>query len=146
MDVSGKGQGKRISHKGTVVGLEDGTARVEIVSESACASCHAAGLCGASESAGKVIMVRIRPWESFKVGDRVEVSLSRTLGLKAVLLSYVVPVFILMIFVVFLSKAVKSELLVGLASLSGIILYYCVLYLFRDSLRGEYEFSITKTL
>lgn len=146
MDNSDKVQGRKISHKGTVVGLEEGMARVEIVSASACSSCHAAGLCGASESASKVILVKVRPWESFKVGDRVEVSLSRALGLKAVLLSYVVPVFILMFFVVILSKAVKSELLVGLASLSGIILYYCVLYLFRDSLRGEYEFSITKTL
>lgn len=135
-----------ISHRGTVVSVSDGVAQVEIVSSSACSSCRAAGLCGSSESALKTVSVRLRPWDSCQAGDVVEVAVTKSMGMAAVLLSYVIPVFILLIFVLFLSKIAVSELLVGLGAVSGLALYYLVLYLFRDRLKGKYEFTINKKL
>lgn len=133
---------QNISHRGVIVSIEGSQASVEIVSTSACASCHAAGLCGASESSTKVINARIRPWESFQVGQEVDVCLSRNLGLKAVILSYVIPLLILLILILFLSIVTDSELLAGLIGIAGVGAWYFVLYLFRDSLRGEYEFTM----
>ena len=46
-----------ISHKGRVVSADSKKVSVEIVSESACAACHAAGLCGMSESRKKIVEV-----------------------------------------------------------------------------------------
>lgn len=131
-----------VSHKGKIVSIEDGKAFVEVVSQSACSSCHAAGLCGASESARKLIEVRLHAPATYSVGQEVEVCLSQKMGLKAVLLSYVIPVMILILLILFLPKMIDSELLTGICALGGVAVYYFVLYFFRSSMKDEYEFYI----
>lgn len=46
---------ERIIHKGIIKSVERGRLLVEIVSDSACASCKAKGACGASESVEKIV-------------------------------------------------------------------------------------------
>ena len=132
-----------ISHRGTIVSIEGGTASVEIISQSACSTCHAAGLCSASESAVKMVEVKVHSWENYHEGQQVDVFLAKSMGLKAVLISYVIPVLILMILILFLSFVTDSELLAGLCGLGGTALYYLVLYFFRGSLSGRYEFTMS---
>ena len=131
-----------VSHKGRILSVDDRMVHVEIVSESACSACHAAGLCGMSESKIKVVDVPLRPGETFTVGQEVEVCLARKTGMKAVLLSYVIPVLILLILILSLSKIGLGELISGLLSLLGVAIYYVILFLFRDRMAGEYEFYI----
>ena len=89
-----------VSHKGKVVSVGKGKVSVQIVSESACSACHAAGLCGASESKKKIVDVPVYGDQAYSIGQEVEVCLARKMGLKAVLLSYVIPLVILLIFFV----------------------------------------------
>ena len=88
---------------GKVLSVGPKVTTVEIVSKSACASCHAAGLCTAFESVQKQVEVPTDPAAGFTPGEEVEVTLRGSLGTKAVLLAYVVPLFILLILVVSLS-------------------------------------------
>ena len=133
-----------ISHKGKVVSKGQGKVEVEIISESACAACHAAGLCGMAESRKKIVEVpSIRP-DDFSMGQEVEVCLAPRTGLKAVLLSYVVPVMILLILILSLSKIGLGELVAGLLSIAGVAVYYLVLFLFKDHLAEGYEFFIRR--
>ena len=132
-----------ISHKGTVIYSDADVVRVGIVSESACASCHASGLCGMAGSKKKTVEVPSRGM-SYQVGDEVEVCLAQKTGLKAVLFSYVVPVLILLILILSLPKIGLGELVCGVVSLGGIALYYLVLYLCRDHLAEGYEFYIRR--
>ena len=131
-----------VSHKGTVISSDRRTVKVEIVSESACASCHAAGLCGVSESKRKIVEVPARGGREYIPGQEVEVCLARKAGMKAVLFSYALPALILLILILSLSKIGLGELAIGLITLSGVALYYVVLYLFRDRLSEGYEFYI----
>ncbi|MBQ0043952.1 MAG: SoxR reducing system RseC family protein [Bacteroidales bacterium] len=131
-----------ISHVGKIIAITPEVTTVEIISESACSQCHARGLCGASEEVAKHIRVRTVPDSGNAVGDTVRVCLKKSLGMKAVMLSYVIPVIILMIFVVSLSVLFESDWLVGLVTLAGVAAYYGILYLMRDRLDGEYEFYI----
>ena len=133
-----------VSHKGRVIGSDKDTIRIEIVSESACASCHASGLCGISESKKKVVEVPARGNEGYTTGQEVEVCLARRAGMKAVLFSYVLPVLLLLILILSLSKIGLGELAVGGLSLLGVAGYYLVLFLCRDRLAGGYEFYIRK--
>jgi len=134
---------EEISHDGIVVEVSKDTTTVEILSKSACSACHARGLCGASEEAVKRIEVRNLPGAVIhEVGDPVKVSLEKSLGLKAVLVSYVIPVLILLIIVVSLSMVSVSEWIVGLAALGGMATYYLILYLTKDRIAGKYEFHI----
>ena len=131
-----------VSHKGKVLSTDGGMVRVEIVSESACAACHASGLCGLAESRKKIIDVPQTPGHVFEPGEEVEVCLARKTGMKAVLLSYVVPVGILLILILSLSIVGLGELVAGVLSIAGVALYYLVLYFFRDRLADGYEFYI----
>ncbi len=133
---------KQVSHRGRIVSIDGNRISVEIVSKSACASCQAAAFCGASELKKKIVDVTVADARGWTVGQDVEVCLSRRKGLKAVLLSYVIPVLILIILIVSLSEVEVSELIAGLVSLGGVSLYYLIIYLFRESLSGDYEFSI----
>ena len=133
-----------ISHKGKVVSADSDKVRVEIVSESACSACHAAGLCGMAESRKKIVEVPAHLGQEYVPGQEVEVCLAPKTGLKAVLLSYVLPVMILLILILSLYKIGIGELASGLLSIMGVALYYLVLYLFRDRLAEGYEFFIRR--
>lgn len=131
-----------ISHKGKVISSGQGIISVEIVSESACSACHAAGLCGMSESRKKIVEVPAVHGRDFSVGQEVEVCLAPKTGLKAVLLSYVIPAMILLILILSLPLIGLGELAGGLLAVAGVALYYLILYLFKGRLAGEYEFYI----
>ena len=131
-----------VSHKGRIVAADKGSVSVEIISESACASCHAAGLCGLTESKKKTVVVPVRDPEAYEIGQEVEVCLGTKAGMKAVLLSYVLPVLFLLILILSLSKIGLGELATGGISLLGVAGYYLVLYFFRDRLAEGYEFYI----
>ena len=135
---------KEISHTGRIVSVDGRTATVEIVSRSACASCHAAGLCTASEAAVKRITVKLSPADDYATGEEVLVLLRGSMGAKAVLLAYAVPLFILMILVVSLSFTDVHELAAGAAGLGGVAVWYLILYRFRDRLEREYDFYIRR--
>ena len=133
-----------VSHKGTVISVGQDRISVRIVSESACSACHAAGLCGASESKNKIVDVPVYGGQTYSVGQEVEVCLARKMGLKAVSLSYVSPLVILLILVLTLSSIGLGELVCGLASIGGVALYYLILYFRRDSLAEGYVFYVRK--
>ena len=133
-----------VSHKGKVVSVGKDTVSVQIVSESACSACHAAGLCGASESKKKIVDVPVYGDQAYSIGQEVEVCLARKMGLKAVLLSYVIPLVILLILVLSLSYIGFGELASGLVSIGGVALYYLILYFRRDSLAEGYVFYVRK--
>lgn len=133
-----------VSHKGMVVSVGKGSVSVRIVSESACSSCHAAGLCGAAESRKKIVEVPLYGAQTYSIGQEVEVCLARKMGLKAVLLSYVIPLMILLILVLSLSSIGLGELASGLVSIGGIAVYYLILYLCRNRLAEGYVFYIRK--
>jgi sigma-E factor negative regulatory protein RseC len=131
---------KEISHTGKVISVGPQVTTVEIVSKSACASCHAASLCTAFESVRKEVEVPTDPSAGFAVGDEVEVQLRGSLGPKAAVLAYVIPLFILLILVVSLSFTGMHELAVAAVGLGGMALWYGILWLCRGSLEREYRF------
>jgi len=133
---------KEISHIGKIVEVNPQFTTVEIISQSACSACHASGLCGMSEYTKKAIQVATDPYKEYQVGDEVEVLLKQSLGVKAVWISYAIPLIILMILVLSLSLFLKNELWVGLISIAGVAFYYLCIYLFRDKLTQEYVFYI----
>lgn len=135
-----------ISHVGVVQSVDSRRTVVEIVSTSACAACHAKGLCTASEAAKKEVVVPTDPSVAYSVGEEVDVVLAESLGLKAVLISYVVPLSILLILVVSLSYTNLHEVLAGLIGVAAAGIYYLILYLRRDAISKEYSFQLRKRL
>ena len=131
-----------ISHRGIITAMTPELTTVEIISISACAECHAKGVCGMSESKMKEISVPTDPYSDRKVGDEVDVVLKKSMGLKAVWISYVIPLFILMILILSLSSVTVHEVYAGLGAIGGVALYYLLIYIFRDRLAKDFVFYI----
>ncbi|MDD7236681.1 MAG: SoxR reducing system RseC family protein [bacterium] len=136
---------EEIRHSGIVKEITPSTIVVEIEGKSACSQCHAKGACAASESKIKRIDVRRTPNVEVEVGERVEVVLKASLGLKAVFISYVLPLIILLILLLTLPNMGVSELLTGLISLLAVGGYFVVIYLLRKRLAAQFDFVIAKT-
>ena len=130
-----------ISHIGKIVDIAPDFITVEIVAESACATCHAAGMCGTADATHKAITVpaTVGNWA---VGQEVKVLLKRSMGFKAVWLAYAIPLAVLLAVLLGLNAAGVGELASGLVAIGAVALYYLVLLLFRDKLRNEYSFYI----
>ena len=131
-----------IAHSGRILEITPDFTTVQILVSSACSACHAKGLCGMSEEEEKVIMVPTDPLAEQNVGDEVKVMTKMTMGLKAVWISYVVPLAVLMILILSLSCFIENELLVGAISIAGTAFYYFGIWLFRDRLSNEFVFYI----
>ncbi len=131
-----------IIHEGRILEITPDFTTVEIVVSSACSACHARGLCGMSEAEEKVIMVPTDPYTEYKVGDTVCVYTKMTMGLKAVWISYIIPLFILMILILSLSVVIANEYLRGGLAIAGVAVYYFVIWLLKDKLSDQFEFYI----
>ena len=131
-----------IRHEGKIVEITPEFTTVEILVSSACAACHAKGLCGMSETEEKVIMVPTDPYAEHKVGDKVTVMTKMSMGMKAVWISYVIPLAVLMILILTLSMVIDSQAVCGLSAVGGVALYYFVIWLLRSRLENEFTFYI----
>lgn len=131
-----------IAHEGRIVEITPDFTTVEIIASSACSACHAKTLCGMSEDKEKLIMVTTDGFRELHVGDQVTVMTKMSMGLKAVWISYVIPLAVLMILILTLSGFFDNEFLCGLLSIAGVAVYYFLVWLFRDRLSNEFVFYI----
>ena len=131
-----------IVHSGKVVHIDQDFTTVEIMVSSACSECHAKGLCGMSEDQEKIIMLPTSGFDNYKVGDQVKVMTKMSMGLKAVWISYVIPLAVLMILILSLSGVIESEVYRALTAIGGVAVYYFFVWLFRNKLSNEFVFYI----
>ena len=131
-----------IGHDGVVSEVTASGYKVSIVSRSACAGCHAKGLCSAADMADKIIDVKSSGPEVFKVGDKVTVNMEESMGMRAVWLVYAIPAVILVTFLLYLQRLGASELTTGLSVLGAIAVYFVILYLFRKKIGRHFNFTI----
>ena len=130
-----------ISHIGKIVAIDADFITVEIVAESACASCHASSLCGTADATHKAISVR-NTLGDWKIGQEVCVVLKRSMGFKAVWLAYALPLLVLLAVLLGLNSLGLPELRSGLIAIAAVAVYYLLLWLFRGRLQNEYSFYI----
>ena len=131
-----------IVHSGKIVDITPDFTTVQIIASSACSECHAKGLCGMSEEQEKIIMLPTDPYTPRQVGEEVQVKTKMTMGLKAVWISYVIPLVILMILILSLSSVIDNEFLRGGIAIAGVGVYYFIIWLLRDRLSDQFEFYI----
>ena len=131
-----------IVHSGKILEITPDFTTVEIVVDSACSACHAKSLCGMSEEQEKVICLPTDPYATYSVGDTVQVCTKMSMGLKAVWISYVIPLMVLLSLILSLSSVLDSEVLTGLAAIGGVGVYYFIIWLLRGRLQNEFVFYL----
>ena len=131
-----------ISHEGVITKITDDTLEVKIVSQSACAACHAKSACGMGEQAEKILTVPRPKGQDFALMQRVNVTMGVRQGNKAAVLAYLVPI-VLLLAVLFLCLGLGlSEGWSALISIGALIPYYITLYLRRDKLKKQFSYII----
>ncbi len=135
---------KSVDHKGTIIEITQGNIKVEIINKSMCAACHAKGFCTTGDTKEKVVDVPYYNNGEYSVGDSVIVTMKRSMGFKAVWISYVIPLLILLIFLLTLHSLGFGELLAGLSSVLAVGVYYLVVYMLRDRISTDFVFTIAK--
>ena len=133
-----------VCREGKVIGEEDGKFRVKILSHSACADCHAKGICSALELQEKIIDAVPANMAPIRIGDTVQVFMEEKLGLMAVFYGFVLPLVVLMsvLFIAYILTA--NETRSALLGLGSLVPYYFLLYLFRGKVEKEFVFRIEK--
>ena len=135
----------QIKHSGEVVRIERDVVYVRMTVNSACSGCHAKSVCGVDESAEKIVEVCDVVATDYSVGEAVEVALqNNTMGAKAVVVTYVVPFFVLALLLVVASVAGASEGLAALVALGGVVVYYALVYMLRQRIKQTIKFIIIK--
>ena len=133
-----------LQHKGVVHSIAESTVVVSVKSESACAGCHAKGICGESGSQ-RLISVKTPDASEYSVGDRVVVALLReSMAISSIVWGYVIPLVVLL---VALFGSVSFGLTDGASALISIVavaIYYVGLYLARRVFERKIEFTIYK--
>ena len=134
-----------IKHTGEIVRIDGDCITVRMTVNSACGSCQAKAVCGASETAEKIVEVHTSAAKEFTVGESVEVALlSRSMGAKSVVLAYVVPFFVLTLLLVGTIAMGASEGVAVVAALGGVAAYYLLLNLLIDKVKYTIKFIIIK--
>ena len=133
-----------IKHRGIVEKVDGSHIVVRIVQTSACSACSAKGLCNASESQEKQIDVyEANP--SYQIGEEVMVCGTTSMGMRAVLLAFGVPLLILVLALgVSMKLTGEDALLSSGIALVSVVPYYIGIYFCKDKLNRTFSFTIEK--
>ncbi|MBR5378665.1 MAG: SoxR reducing system RseC family protein [Bacteroidales bacterium] len=131
-----------ISHEGIVTKITDDELEIKILAQSACAACHAKSACGMGEQAEKTLTVPRPKDKEFALNQKVNVKMAIGQGNKAAVLAYLLPI-ILLLAVLFVCIGLGlGEGLSAIISFISLVPYYIVLYLRRDKLKRQFEYTI----
>lgn len=130
---------------GQVTEVRSGVVTVRIAQLSACTGCHARSVCVSSDCVDRYVTVDIDPKAQFSVGDTVVVQGEMFVGRLAVLLSFVLPLLLLLVSLLLGIKMLELKegpaVLLALLVLGG---YYGLLRLLDPQLGRVLRLSISK--
>lgn len=132
-----------MEHDARIVAIYPEERRVdaEMIVNSACGECKAKAVCGGGESQVRQISAFTNHPEVYKVGDQVKITIEQIMGYKAIIFSYIVPLFVMLLTLALLHGR-YGDLVAGVSALGACALYYVVLALFRRRLERVIVFSV----
>ncbi len=132
----------KIKHPGVVVSADDGSVKVRILQSSACSACKVASHCHASETKEKLVEVSGSGIQGHGVGDHVTVVADSSVGFRASLYGYVLPLVLMVVALVAALAVVHDEGMAALSALGILVPYYLLLYLLRGKLKAQLTFTL----
>ncbi|MBO7225033.1 MAG: SoxR reducing system RseC family protein [Bacteroidales bacterium] len=136
-----------VEQKGIVIKKQEDKLVVKIEQKSTCSSCHARGACTSLDKKDKEIEIKSKDTANYNIGDEVIITISTKLGMKAVLIAFVLPL-ILIVLALFLSIKIfsLSQSLSALISLLVLSAYYFLLYKQNLFLSKQFNFTIKEKI
>jgi sigma-E factor negative regulatory protein RseC len=133
-----------VEQKGKVIAVSGTEVCVKIERGEACSGCKNKASCQMGKSEEQIIAVETKQANTYSVGEEVNISMKTSLGLKAVLYAYVLPLVLLLVAFVIAYQFVTSELMQIVIALLPVIVYYLILYRMRRRMKRTFQFHISK--
>lgn len=134
-----------IEHKGIIEKINGNQITVRIIQQSACSACHAKGMCMAADTKEKLVNVSDTTGLFFE-NEQVIIEGKESIGWKAILWAFVIPLIILITTLIITSTYLDfNETKAALSSIISLAPYYIVLYMLRNKMANTFKFSIKKT-
>ena len=131
-----------IRHDGVVDSIDGQTVVVRITQSSACGGCRARNICRAAESKDKLVEVQCADAGSLRTGQMVTVAGAESLGMKAVMWAFGLPLVLLLAAMIVVMALTGNERMAALAALGILVPYYIVLFLMRERLKKDFKFRL----
>lgn len=131
-----------VRHEGIVLSASDKHVRIKIVQHSSCASCQVSSRCQLSESKEKIIEVFDTHASTYQTGTPVVVCVTRHVALRALLLSFILPLFILLTTLSIFLWQSFNEGIASLLALGSLLPYYGLLWIFRRKIAKTVSFHL----
>lgn len=131
----------QIVHNGVIQAVKDGVAYVSFKQDGGCGGCAARSACNVTEHADRELKV---PLDGRQVtgGERVLIYISPTSGLRAVLLSYVIPLALILVVLTTTIELGISEPLAAVLALGSLLPYFLVLKAFSKRIKNNISFEV----
>lgn len=134
-----------IEHEGIIEKINGNQITVRIIQKSACSACHAKGVCMAADTKEKLVNVSDSTGLFFE-NEQVIIEGKESIGWKAILWAFVVPLTILITTLIVTSTYLDfNETKAALSSIISLVPYYIALYILRNNMANTFKFSIKKT-
>lgn len=118
---------------------------VEVCRPEACAACKAKSVCSEGGGEGKR-MTLINDGQGYAVGEQITLVMRRSSGLKAVLIAYLVPVFLIVAALLIFQAMQVKDIIAAVATLGILGLYFLVVRLLRGRINRELTIEIEKEI
>lgn len=136
--------GSSVQHRGIVERIVGDIVYVSVEQQSACAACHAKGIC-TEQGAKRTIEVRSDHASQYNVGDRVIVALlNNAMGFSSIIWGYMLPLVVLIIGLLLCKAIGLGDGPSAVISILAVAIYYGTMYIFRNKIEKKIQFTIIK--
>ena len=135
---------KLIHQEGVIISQTEHSVHLVLECKSACAACHAKSACSSFDQQEKFMDIPYDGPLKFEKGEKVLVTMSSQLGLKAVFYAYFLPFLIFILSLLISFQILHHELVSAIISLILILLYYIFLFIMRTKLSNSFTFVLEK--
>jgi sigma-E factor negative regulatory protein RseC len=129
-----------ITHEGIVQETDGNSVTVLLSPLTACKGCYAEKSCNIAGNDFKLI--NVHGAYNVKTGEKVIVSMKRSMGYSALFLGYLSPLLLVVMVLIVLISFSVNELISGLLSIAILIPYYIILFVFRKLINKKFSFTI----
>lgn len=136
-----------IRQRATIVDITPSEIEVEVCRPEACAACKAKSVCSeGGASAGGRRMTLLNDGQGYTVGEQIMLVMRRSSGLKAVLIAYLGPVFLIVAALLIFRSMQIREIIAAMTTLGILGLYFLIVRLLRGRINRELTIEIEKEI
>jgi len=132
---------KKVEYRGIVTEVHSGVLQVEIQDETACDACSAQKSCCMSGKREKRMDIPFTSGD-YSRGDKVIVTGKTSMGFKAILIAFILPLMLIVVALAIASSMGANERQAALISLSAMIIYFLVIFLLKNKIKQTFTFTI----